>query len=189
MGFPGDSGGKESTCNAGDPGLIPGFDDPREKRTATHSSILAWRIPWTEESGGLQAMGLERVGHDWARILYTTMLCTVFLAVLRLGTINVAINRQQWERIRRRARRERSPRWVVREGLFGEVGSESWLEGWRNLVCARLPYVRGAYRWDTSACLNVDSMLASVLVLHIPFANTLGKGVSKIMLMLFHWST
>ena len=35
-----------------------------EKKMATHSSILAWRIPWTEESGGLQSMGLQRVGHD-----------------------------------------------------------------------------------------------------------------------------
>ena len=35
-----------------------------EKETATHSSILAWRIPWTEEPGGLQSMGLRRVGHD-----------------------------------------------------------------------------------------------------------------------------
>ena len=33
---------------------------------ATHSSILSWRIPWTEEAGGLQSMGLQRVGHDWA---------------------------------------------------------------------------------------------------------------------------
>ena len=36
-----------------------------EKETATHSSILAWEIPWTEESGGLHSMGLQRVGHDW----------------------------------------------------------------------------------------------------------------------------
>ena len=179
MGFLGDSEGKESTCNAGDLGLIPGFDDPLEKRTTTHSSILAWRIPWTEESGGLQAMGLERVRHDWARILYTTMLCTIFLAVLRLGTINLAIVRQPWERIRRRAWREGSPRWVVRECLFGKVASELWLEGWWDLDCSRLPYVKEAYRWDTAACLNVDSMLASVLLLHIPFANTQGKGVSK----------
>ena len=35
-----------------------------EKKMATHSNILAWRIPWTEESGGLQSMGLQRVGHD-----------------------------------------------------------------------------------------------------------------------------
>ena len=38
----------------------------REKEMATHSSILAWRIPWTEEPGGLQAMGLQRVRHNWA---------------------------------------------------------------------------------------------------------------------------
>ena len=42
----------------------PGGEDPLEKEMATHSSILAWRIPWTEEPGGLQSMGLQRVGHD-----------------------------------------------------------------------------------------------------------------------------
>jgi len=41
-----------------------GQEDPLEKGTATHSSILAWRIPMTEEPGGLQSMGLQRVGHD-----------------------------------------------------------------------------------------------------------------------------
>ena len=41
-------------------------EDLLEKGMATHSSILAWRIPWTEESGGLQSMGSQRVGHDWA---------------------------------------------------------------------------------------------------------------------------
>ena len=41
-----------------------GQDDPLEKGMATHSSTLAWRIPWTEEPGGLQSMGLQRVGHD-----------------------------------------------------------------------------------------------------------------------------
>ena len=41
-----------------------GREDPLEKEMATHSSILAWRIPWTEEPGGLQSMGLQRVGHD-----------------------------------------------------------------------------------------------------------------------------
>ena len=40
-------------------------EDPLEKGMATHSSILAWRIPWTEEPGGLQSMGSQRVGHDW----------------------------------------------------------------------------------------------------------------------------
>ena len=41
-----------------------GWEDPGEQGMATHSSLLAWRIPWTEEPGGLQSMGLQRVGHD-----------------------------------------------------------------------------------------------------------------------------
>ena len=56
-GFPGGSDGKESAYSAGDPGLIPGSEDPLEKGMATHSNILASRIPWTEETGGLQFMG------------------------------------------------------------------------------------------------------------------------------------
>ena len=43
-----------------------GWEDPLEKEIATHSSILAWRIPWTEKPGGLQSMGSQRVVHDWA---------------------------------------------------------------------------------------------------------------------------
>jgi len=98
------SAGKESACNAGDPGLIPGsgrfpgaeigyplqyswaslvaqlvknlptvqdtwvrslgWEDPLEKGMAIHSSILAWRIPWTEEPDRLQSTGSQRVGHD-----------------------------------------------------------------------------------------------------------------------------
>ena len=42
------------------------WEDPLEEEMATHSSILAWRIPWTEEPGGLQSTGSQRVGHDWA---------------------------------------------------------------------------------------------------------------------------
>ena len=99
MGFPGSSDGKESTCNAGDPGSIPGsgsspqrkgrlptlvaslvaqmvknlppmqkigvrslgWEDPLEKGMATHSSILAWRIPLTEEPNGLQSMGSQEL--------------------------------------------------------------------------------------------------------------------------------
>ena len=104
--FPGSSDGKESACNAEDPGLIPGsgrslgegtgyppqyswaslvarmvknlltmwetwvrslgLEDPLEKGMATHSNILAWRIPCTEEPGRLQSMGLQKVRHNWA---------------------------------------------------------------------------------------------------------------------------
>ena len=55
---------KASACNARDLGSSLGWGDPLEKEMATHSSILAWRIPWTEEPGGLQSTGLQRVGHD-----------------------------------------------------------------------------------------------------------------------------
>ena len=104
LGVPDGSVDMESTCNAGDPGSIPGlgrsteeeigyplqyswaslvaqlgknlpvmweawvrslgWEDPLEKEMATHSSILAWRIPWREESGRLQSTGLQRVEHD-----------------------------------------------------------------------------------------------------------------------------
>ena len=64
QGFPCSSVSKESACSAGDPGSILGWEDPLEKEMATHSSILAWKISWTEESGGLQSRGLQRVGHD-----------------------------------------------------------------------------------------------------------------------------
>ena len=63
LGFPRGSGGKEHACNAGDPSSIQGSGRPLEKRMATHSSIPAWRIPWTETPGRLQSVGSQRVGH------------------------------------------------------------------------------------------------------------------------------
>ena len=50
--------------NTGDMGSIPGLEDPLEKGMAIYSSILAWKIPWTEEPGRLQAIGSQRVGRD-----------------------------------------------------------------------------------------------------------------------------
>ena len=61
---PGGSEVKASAHDEGDPGSILGSEDPLEKEMATHSSILAWRIPWTEEPGRLQSMGSQRVRHD-----------------------------------------------------------------------------------------------------------------------------
>ena len=55
---------QETTCNAEDAVQSLGQEDPLEKETATHSSMLAWEISWTEEPGGLQSMGSQRVGHD-----------------------------------------------------------------------------------------------------------------------------
>ena len=62
---------KVFACNAGDPGSIPGlgrslgWEDPLEKEMAIYCSILAWRIPWREESGRLQSTGSQRVGGDF----------------------------------------------------------------------------------------------------------------------------
>jgi len=65
--FPVASSGKKPAAKAGvvrDSSSILGGEDLQEKEMATHSSILAWRIPWTEEPGGLQSMGSQRVRHD-----------------------------------------------------------------------------------------------------------------------------
>ena len=67
MGFPGGSVGKESICNAGVTGSsVPslGREDPLKEGMATHSGILAWRIPYIEEPGWLQSLGSQRVGHN-----------------------------------------------------------------------------------------------------------------------------
>ena len=50
-------------ANARDASSIPGGEDPLEEEVATCSSVLAWRIPWTEEPGGLQCMGSQRIRH------------------------------------------------------------------------------------------------------------------------------
>ena len=65
LGFPGGSDGKESACNAANPTSIPGLGRS-EEGNGYPPNILAWRIPWTEEPGGLQFVGLQRVRHDWA---------------------------------------------------------------------------------------------------------------------------
>ena len=56
--------GKESACNATDPGSIPGSEDPLEEGMAIHCSIPAWRIPWTVEPGRLQSLESQRVRHN-----------------------------------------------------------------------------------------------------------------------------
>ena len=67
-GLPCGSVGKESTCNVGDWVWSQGWEDPLEKGKATHSSILAWRIPWT-----VQSKESQRVRHYWATFTFTFM--------------------------------------------------------------------------------------------------------------------
>ena len=74
LGFPGGTSGKEPTCQCRDIrdlGSVPGSGRSPEEGLATRSSILSWRIPWTEEPGGLQSMGSQRVRHNWSTLPLT----------------------------------------------------------------------------------------------------------------------
>ena len=57
-------------------------EDPLEKEMATHSSILAWKIPWTEEPGELQFTGSQRVGHDWVTSLSFFLFFMLYILIL-----------------------------------------------------------------------------------------------------------
>ena len=73
LGFPGGTSGKEPSCQCRRCGVRSlGWEDPLEEAMATHSRILAWSIPWTEEPGGLQSMGSQRVRHDWSDLARCT---------------------------------------------------------------------------------------------------------------------
>ena len=77
-GFPGGSVGKESACTQeiqADASSILGQEDPLEDGKANQSSILAWRIPWTEEPGGPQAIGSQRIRHSWSNWAHTHTQC------------------------------------------------------------------------------------------------------------------
>ena len=66
LGLPRWLSGKEYACGVRDAGSIPRLGKSLEEEMATHSSILAWKIPWAEEPGRLQSTGLQRVRHNWA---------------------------------------------------------------------------------------------------------------------------
>ena len=75
---PGGAGGKESACQSRRPKELQvwslGWEDPLEEEMATHSSILAWRIPWTEDTGRLQSLGSQRIRHDWSYLARTHLI-------------------------------------------------------------------------------------------------------------------
>ena len=86
VGLPSGASGKEPACQCrrckrrGIRSL--GWEDPLEKGVVTHSSILVWRISWTEEPGRLQSMGSQRVGHDWVTNTFTF----IFLRTIYIQT-------------------------------------------------------------------------------------------------------
>ena len=82
--FPGDSAVKNPQAIQDKQVECLGWEDPLEKRMATHSCILACRIPWTEECGGLQSMGLKRTGHDWVTNTFASTFKASFLYKRRI---------------------------------------------------------------------------------------------------------
>ena len=73
LGFLGGTSGKEPSCQCRRCGIRSlGWEDPLEEEMATRSRILAWSIPWTEEPGGLQSVGSQRVRHDWSDLARCT---------------------------------------------------------------------------------------------------------------------
>ena len=80
MGFPHSSVVKNAPANAGEVGWSLGREDPLEKEMATHSSIVAWEIPLTEEPGGLQFIGSQRVGQDLASKQEYDLSCVIYMA-------------------------------------------------------------------------------------------------------------
>ena len=65
---------------------------PLEEEMATHSSILAWRIPWSEEPGGLQSMGSQRVGHDWSDLSHSILVSVLKHCGVVLPVSGILIN-------------------------------------------------------------------------------------------------
>ena len=79
LGSLGGSHNKESSCNVGDVGLIPGLGRCPGKGMATYCHTLIWRIPRTEEPGTLQSLGSQRVGHNWATFTFTCIKWDILL--------------------------------------------------------------------------------------------------------------
>ena len=70
-----------------------GWEDLLEEGMAAHSGILAWRISWTEEPGGLHSIGLQRVGHDWSELLLNANASYFFVLILYLATLQNVLMR------------------------------------------------------------------------------------------------
>ena len=84
--FPSDS--KESACNAGDVSSVPGWGRSLGEESGNPLQYSCWRIPWTEEHGGLQSMGSKTVGHNWAIFIFTSK--TTFVEGSTFPTLGIA---------------------------------------------------------------------------------------------------
>ena len=120
-----------------------GQEDPVEKETATHSSILAWRISWMEEPGRLQSMGSQRVRHDWVTNTHThthtPRECRRDKGCLNVGCYDFLCDQICFVEQNRRL-------WPITYFL---LGFENHKEGWVKLKCALLCWLEFSYTgWD-----------------------------------------
>ena len=101
-GFPGGTSGKELPANARDIKTLVwplGQNDPLKDGMATHSSILAWRIPWTEEPGGLLSIGSQIVGHDWRDTDTHTLRKGPAINIAEMNYKYNQLSRSQWRKV------------------------------------------------------------------------------------------
>ena len=121
VGLPRWSPGKESAHQFGRcrrDGQSLGQEDSLEEEMATHSSILAWRIPWTEEPGGLQSMGLQSVRHDWVIYTHTHFILWLHWALVVMCSLStfgprVQLPQGRWEPITSSSNRD----WICIPGI------------------------------------------------------------------------
>ena len=141
QGLPCSSDGKESACNAGDPDLIPG---------SARSS--GGRIPWTENPGGLQSVGFQRVEHDWATSTTTTKLAQMEFWDRRRGRCACA---QLLSRVRLCNPMDRSPAGFSARGIFPA----------RILEWIVISSSRGCVQFIIKACIYFSNNFSSVVVI------------------------
>ena len=132
------------------------WEDPLEKELATHSSILAWRIPWTEDPRGLESMGSQRFGHNWVTGTHRYVIIVLWLLVLQehhlawLGTHKWPVDNLFWVLVEgdlcnqgeTGKGRSGSEKWEVPEGRSCSRGPSRWVDLW----------IRGKLETETWKC-------------------------------------
>ena len=111
------SDGKKSVCNVGDPASILGLEDCL-KAVATHSSILAWRIPWIEKPSSLQSMESQRVRHNWMTDTFTFPL---FEDLPHLPCAGTGLGKNSWDQVPRSRSNPSSQPWLSSYSLAGNA--------------------------------------------------------------------
>ena len=124
-----------------------GQADPLEEGMATHCSILAWKIPWTEEPGGLQSLGSQRVRHDWSDLARTSMFSLEWKEGMFYPKVPEQWGRRnpKWERLKeiQKLRKENCPSCQLSISISSPLGLDLWTRypfpHSQKTACPRLP--------------------------------------------------